>query len=112
MQKREYTPEYKSKIVLEALKEEMTISEISSREGINIKQIYNWRKEFLDNSYRVFSVTKDERTAKNKVKEALEREQNLLTKVGQLTVELDWLKKKSTELFGFEYEKKFSKSRL
>jgi putative transposase len=98
MHKKEYTPEYKAKIVLEVLKEEKTASEIASREAINVKQLYNWRKEFLENAQWAFSVTKDEKIAKNSVKELKEREQVLMTKVGQLTVEVDWLKKNIAKL--------------
>ena len=42
MQKRKaYTPEYKAKLVIEVLREEKTLSEIASREGINPKQLGN-----------------------------------------------------------------------
>ena len=37
-----YTPEYKAKIVIEILEGEQTISEIASREGINVNQLKNW----------------------------------------------------------------------
>lgn len=43
-----YTPEYKAKIVIEILEGEQTISEIASREGINVNQLKNWKKEFLE----------------------------------------------------------------
>ena len=45
-----YTPEYKAKIVIEILEGEQTISEIASREGINVNQLKNWKKEFLENA--------------------------------------------------------------
>lgn len=41
MQKRQYTPEYKAKIVLEILREENTVSEIAPREDISTKQLHN-----------------------------------------------------------------------
>jgi len=91
---RSFTPEYKAKIVLEILRESNTISEIGSRENISPKQLGNWKKEFLDNAHRAFSVTKDERAAANAVKELQNREQELMAKIGQLTYESDWLKKK------------------
>lgn len=42
-----YTPEYKAKIVIEILEGEQTISEIASREGINVNQLKNWKRNFL-----------------------------------------------------------------
>ena len=109
MQRRQYTSEYKSKIVIEVLRGEKTVSEIGSRENISPKQIHNWKKEFLENAHRAFSVTKDEKEAKDKAEAATEREKDLITKIGELTIENDWLKKKSIEIFGSEYEKKFTK---
>lgn len=58
MTKRTYTAEYKAKIVLELLKEELHISEIASREEISHTQLQNWKKEFLGNAPLVFSQTK------------------------------------------------------
>ena len=40
-----YTPEYKAKIVIEILEGEQTISEIASREGINVNQLKNWKEK-------------------------------------------------------------------
>lgn len=112
MSKKEFSPEYKAKIVIEVLKGGATASEIAARENISLKQIHSWKKIFLENSGRVFSVTKDEKQAKNQVRQLMENEQDLMTKVGQLTIENDWLKKKSSEIFGSEYEKKFTKRPL
>jgi len=93
MEKRQFTPEYKAKIVLEILKEELSIGEIASRENVNRTQLQNWKKEFLENASRVFAQSKTEREAQQMIKEAAEREQEVMAKVGQLTIEVDWLKK-------------------
>ena len=93
MKKRQFSPEYKSKLVLESLKEEKTLSEIAAREGISRVQLQNWKKEFLENAGRVFSQSRDDREARQLIKETQEREQDLMAKIGQLTVEVDWLKK-------------------
>ena len=97
---RNFSPEFKVKVVLEILQESSTISEIGARENISPKQLGNWKKEFLDNAHRAFSVTKDEKTAKVATKAAVEREQELLAIIGGLTYELDWLKKKSEYIVG------------
>lgn len=94
MTKRQFSPEYKAKIVLEIMREENTVSEIGAREDISAKQLHNWKKEFIDNAAKVFSQKKEARDAVNKVLESEEREETLMAKVGQLTIEIDWLKKK------------------
>ena len=106
MAKRQFTAEYKAKIVLEILREEKSISEIASRENISVSQLHNWKKEFLENASRVFSQTKIERQAKLNTRELAEREQALMAKVGQLTIENDWLKKKSAQVLGADWETK------
>jgi len=75
MQKRrEYSPEYKAKLVIEVLREEKSISEIASRERINTNQLGNWRHEFTENAARVFSRSKQEEELTEKLKEAKEKE--------------------------------------
>ena len=109
MKKRNFTPEYKTKTVLELLKEEKLLNEISAKENINSNQLRAWRKEFLDNASRAFIGNKKEKEQRQKDLDLEEERQELMAKVGQLTIEVDWLKKKSVEVFGSEYEKKFSK---
>lgn len=106
MGKTKFSPEYKARLVIECLKEENTISEIASREGISRVQLQNWKKEFLENASRVFSQKRDEKEAQQKAIEAEERERELMAKVGQLTVEVDWLKKNHTQMFGPGWESK------
>jgi len=93
-----YSAEKKAKIVVEALQGERTISEIGAREGISPRLITNWKTEFLRNAHRAFNVSKDEKIAEEKAKESAERENALMAKIGQLTYELDWVKKKSDEV--------------
>ena len=100
MQKKNYTPEFKAKVVLEMLTENQTTSEIASKYGIHIRRIQEWRKEFLENAGRVFGETKTEKDTKLKEKDLERREKDLMAKVGELTIENDWLKKKSIEIFG------------
>ena len=106
MKKRQFTPEYKAKIVLEILREEKAISEISSREEISVSQLHNWKRELLENAAMVFSKTKIEKEVKQQSREQAEREQTLMAKVGQLTIENDWLKKKSVQVLGADWETK------
>lgn len=101
MQKRKaYTPEYKAKLLIEVLREEKTLSEIASREGINPKQLGNWRSEFIENAARAFSRSKDEKAAAQQVEELKAREKEYQAKVGQLTLEVDFLKEAGKKVFG------------
>ena len=102
-----YSGAYKAKVVIEVLRGEKQIGEIASREGINPTMLARWRQEFEENAARVFDENKREQELKRKEQE-LERDRSvLLQTVGQLTIERDWLKKKSIEAFGSDYEKKF-----
>jgi transposase-like protein len=96
--RRQYSAEYKAKIAIETLREANTPSEIASREEINVKQVHNWRTTLLEGAQSVFEQSKTERELIRRVAEAAEREEELMAKVGRLTIENDWLKKKSTEL--------------
>ena len=102
--RKEYTPEYKAKLVIEVLKEEQTASEIASRENINVKQLSNWKAEFLKNAGRAFSLSKDEKSAARRVSELQEVEKKYQAKVGQLTLEVDFLKETAEKMLGPGWE--------
>ena len=79
---------FKAKVALEALKAEKTISEISSEYGVHPNQVRQWKKQLLKELPSIF--------ADRKKKKALDREEleaELYRQIGQLKVELDWLKK-------------------
>ena len=102
MEKRDFTAEYKTKIVLEVLGEDIMANEIAARESLNPKMLSNWKQEFLKNAHRAFTTSKEERQAAKELKMAHGRELELVAKVGVLTMENDWLKKKSREVLGYE----------
>ena len=81
---------FKAKVALEAAKGEKTIAQLSSEFGVHANQIRQWKKQLLDDLPSLFS---DRRSKKEKDDEALQEE--LYRQIGQLKVELDWLKKKS-----------------
>lgn len=91
---KEYSAEEKAKVALEALRGEMTIAQISSKYGVHATQINRWRKEAQE---WVVSGFKSKSKIKDTSQEDLTRQ--LYEQIGQLTVERDWLKKKSA-LFG------------
>jgi transposase-like protein len=91
--KKGFSAEYKAKIAIETLREANTPSEIANRGEINVKQVYNWRKALMDGAILVFGQSKAEREMERSIKDMAAREEELMAKVGRLTVENDWLKK-------------------
>jgi transposase-like protein len=110
-QRREYSPEYKAKLIIETLREEKTMSEIASRELLSLKQLSNWKAEFLRNAARAFSQSRDEKAAAREVAEAKEKEREYQAKVGQLTLEVDFLKKSCDKMYGAGWEDKYGYKR-
>jgi len=104
--RREFSPEYKSKLVLEVLREENTLSEIAARESINAKQLGNWKSEFIRNAGRVFSQSNNEKAAMQETERLQEKERDYQAKVGQLTLENDFLKSVYKKISGQEFETK------
>ncbi len=81
---------FKAKVALAAAKGEKTIAQLASEFGIHGNQIRQWRKQLLSELPRIFS---DRRQKGDREHEELVSE--LYQQIGQLKVELDWLKKKS-----------------
>jgi transposase len=81
---------FKAKVALEAVKGEKTIAQLSSEYGVHPNQISKWKKKLLQELPALFS---EKRQAQDMNKEALEAE--LYRQIGQLKVELEWVKKKS-----------------
>jgi transposase-like protein len=89
--RRKFSAEFKTRVVLEALKERSTIEEIARKHELHPNQIHLWKKEFINKASLVFS-SKEQQTEDKKNQEAiLDR---LYSQIGQQKVEIDWLKKK------------------
>jgi transposase-like protein len=89
-QRKTYTTEFKVKIALEAIKGQRTISEIASHYGVHPNMVTQWKKQVIESLPDVFS-TRRERVAEDQ--ESLKAQ--LYQQIGQLKVELDWVKKKA-----------------
>lgn len=77
---------FKAKVALATVQEQQTMAELVRRFKVHPNQIYKWKREFVSNAERVFEC--DEGTA---LGDAAEREAELLQKIGELTVERDFL---------------------
>ena len=91
--RKNYSSAFKAKVALEAVKKEKTIAQLSSEYGVHANQINQWRKRLLEELPNIFSKN---RQKKEKDNEDLQDE--LYRQIGQLKVELDWVKKKSKQL--------------
>ena len=90
MRKR-YTPKKKAQIVLKLLKEERSVSEISSEYGIHANQLYKWRSQALEGLPGLFE---NDRKTEKTLRSAHEKEkEELYAHIGRLTTQLNWLKK-------------------
>ena len=90
--------EFKFKVVLELLREESSLAEIASKYNVTSKSITAWKNEFIENGVSVFNKNKELKSHKNELDEKESYIEKLHGKVGQLTLEVDWLKKKSDEM--------------
>jgi transposase len=88
--RKRYDSIFKAKVVLESLKNEKTIAELASDYGVHPNQITQWRKQALEDLPTLFSSNQ---ARKDKAYE--EEKEELLKQIGQLKVEVEWLKKKS-----------------
>ncbi|MHA6484098.1 IS3 family transposase [Paenibacillus sp. strain BS8-2] len=91
--RRKFSPEEKARIVLEILKEEKTLSQIATEEGIHTNVLNRWKSEAVQNLSQLFV---DDRKGITKMKQEYEQQiEELYGEVGRLTTQLSWLKKKN-----------------
>jgi transposase-like protein len=89
--KRQFSSDFKVKVVLDLLREERTLGEIAAAYEINPNQLTNWRREFLDKAPTLFDETKNLKARKKAEREAAEEKDRLFKTIGQLTMERDFL---------------------
>ena len=91
--RKSYDAAFKAKVALEAVKGEKTMAQLSSEYGVHVNQIGQWQKRLLQELPEVFSERR-----RKKEDETEEMTAELYRQIGQLKVELEWLKKKSQKL--------------
>jgi len=90
--RRKFTPEFKARVALEAIKEKYTLAELSKKFEVSGVMISRWKKEFQANSAAAFNSSSQSEESENVDIE------KLYAQIGQLKVENDFLKKTAKKL--------------
>lgn len=91
MKKERSSAAFKRKVALEAIREKKTLNEIASAFEVHPVQVGRWRKQLLEGIDNIFESSSKK---KKEVQERADVDGSLHEKIGRLTMELDWLKKK------------------
>jgi putative transposase len=89
-QRKQYSAEFKARVALEALKGHRTVNELASTYGVHPTQIAHWKYRLQKEMPEIFSARRDKRERDQEAQQA-----QLYQQIGQLKVELDWVKKKA-----------------
>ena len=101
--RRTWSAQEKANIVLEILREESTLAEISRKYEVAQPVLSRWKAEFIDNMPSIFDK-KGENTEKIQ-KEHEEEKERLIKKIGELSMDVDYLKKKQEQVLQMRRKK-------
>ena len=90
--RKKYDAKFKAKVVIEAIKERETLSELAAKYEVSPVMISRWKKEFIENSAAAFETPKIDDEAIQKQKD------RYLRKIGDLEMQLDFAKRVSRKL--------------
>jgi len=89
IQRKQHSVAFKAKVALEAVKGQRTLNELAGQFELHPTQVVQWKKRLVEGAPELFSGRTDRAAA-----QASELRDQLYQQIGQLKVELDWLKKK------------------
>lgn len=93
--RKQYSPQFKAKVALEAVRGEKTISELSSQYEVHATMINNWKRQLLEDASSLFEKSK----VQQKTEPGEQAQINeLYRQIGQLKVERDFLASRSAQL--------------
>ena len=90
MKRKRYSSKFKATVALEAIRGLRTINEIASEYGVHPNQISQWKKKALESLPDLFTSNH-----KRSQESEAQLKDRLYQQIGQLQVELEWLKKKT-----------------
>jgi len=85
--RRKFTAAFKAQVAIEAIKEQKSLSELSSQYQLEASLISKWKREFLEKSAFVFNLEEPRKVSEKET-------EKLYEKIGRLEVMIDFLKKK------------------
>lgn len=94
--RKKYIPQFKAKVVQEILREEKSISQISSEYSVHPTQLRKWKRQVLEGLPDLF--TPESKGKSDEIKKLETEQERLYAEIGRLTTQLNWLKKKGFDL--------------
>ena len=88
--KRTYSPDFKTKVVLELLSGEKTLAQVASKYDVTAASLKSWKKKFLENASMAFDLGKATKSYKDEISDLKQENDALAKKLGKTTVERDW----------------------
>jgi transposase len=99
--RKQYNPEFKAKVALEAIRGEKTVAELASQYEIHPTMINNWKRQLLEGASNLFKNGNDAKKADENQQAQIDE---LYRQIGQLKVERDFLANRSAQL-GLKHER-------
>jgi len=96
--RRNFSAEFKKKVILKMFEENLTINEIASEFELHPKTVQLWKKQFLENAVLAFDKSSVVKEYKEEIEKLQKEKEQLAKKLGETVVEKEWLEKKLKSL--------------